>query len=75
MAFICEWGTPTDDEETGMVPVQPSSPNDTDRSAERDIVIVLDASGSMSGNPIEETKEASANFIRTVSEVNSRTAL
>ena len=75
LAFICEWGTPTDDEETGMVPVQPSSPNDTDRSAERDIVIVLDASGSMSGNPIEETKEASANFIRTVSEVNSRTGI
>ena len=35
-------------------------------SDERDIVLVLDASGSMAGAPMKETKKASANFIRTV---------
>lgn len=35
-------------------------------SDERDIVLVLDVSGSMSGKPIEETKKASSNFITTI---------
>lgn len=35
-------------------------------SDERDIVLVLDVSGSMSGTPMEETKKASINFIDTI---------
>lgn len=35
-------------------------------SDERDIVLVLDKSGSMAGEPMEETKKASANFINTI---------
>ena len=37
-------------------------------SEERDVVLVLDASGSMSGTPMEETKKASKKFITTVFE-------
>ncbi len=37
-------------------------------SNERNIVLVLDVSGSMSGTPIEETKKASINFIETILE-------
>lgn len=35
-------------------------------SDERDIVLVLDVSGSMSGTPMAETKKASINFIDTI---------
>lgn len=35
-------------------------------SDERDIVLVLDVSGSMSGTPLEETKKASAKFVDTI---------
>lgn len=35
-------------------------------SDERDIVMVLDVSGSMSGTPIDETKKASEKFINTI---------
>lgn len=35
-------------------------------SAERDIVLVLDVSGSMSGTPLEETKKASTKFVDTI---------
>lgn len=35
-------------------------------SDERDIVLVLDVSGSMSGTPMAETKKASVNFIDTI---------
>lgn len=35
-------------------------------SDERDIVLVLDTSGSMSGTPMAETKKASVNFIETI---------
>lgn len=35
-------------------------------SDERDIVLVLDVSGSMNGTPLDETKEASQKFINTV---------
>lgn len=35
-------------------------------SDERDIVLVLDTSGSMDGNPLAETKNASVNFIETI---------
>ena len=37
-------------------------------SDERDIVLVLDVSGSMSGTPMEETKKASMNFIDSILE-------
>ena len=37
-------------------------------SDERDIVLVLDTSGSMSGMPMTETKKASVNFIDTILE-------
>ncbi len=37
-------------------------------SDERDIVLVLDVSGSMSGTPMEETKKASEKFIDTILE-------
>ena len=35
-------------------------------SDERDVVLVLDVSGSMSGEPMEQTKRAARNFIDTV---------
>lgn len=37
-------------------------------SDERDIVLVLDTSGSMSETPMEETKKAATNFINTILE-------
>lgn len=37
-------------------------------SDERDIVLVLDTSGSMSGTPMEETKKAATNFVNTILE-------
>lgn len=36
--------------------------------AERDVVLVLDASGSMSGTPLNETKKAATKFVDTVLE-------
>lgn len=39
---------------------------DRTTSDERDIVLVLDVSGSMSGTPMAETKKASVNFIDTI---------
>lgn len=35
-------------------------------SGERDIVLTLDISGSMSGTPMDETKKASINFVNTI---------
>lgn len=35
-------------------------------SEERDIVLVLDVSGSMSGTPLEETKKAASKFVSTI---------
>ncbi len=35
-------------------------------SDERDIVLVLDASGSMAGEPLEETKDAATKFVQTI---------
>lgn len=40
--------------------------NQPKTSEERDIVLTLDVSGSMSGEPMEETKKASSNFISTI---------
>lgn len=59
-AFICEWG------EYEITPqIEITNPVRT-TSDERDIVLVLDVSGSMSGTPMTETKKASANFIDTI---------
>lgn len=59
-AFICEWGEYTVREsEKQDEPIRTTSD-------ERDIVLVLDVSGSMSGTPMEETKKASVNFIDTI---------
>lgn len=41
----------------------------------RDIVLVLDRSGSMDGEPLEETQNAAARFVDTVLEKNSRVAI
>lgn len=59
-AFICEWG----EYEVGESEKQDEPIRTT--SDERDIVLVLDVSGSMSGTPMEETKKASVNFIDTI---------
>lgn len=40
-------------------------------SSERDIVLVLDTSGSMSGTPLDETKKAATNFVDTILEENA----
>lgn len=37
-------------------------------SSERDIVLVLDTSGSMDGTPLDETKKAATNFVDTILE-------
>lgn len=47
------------DDDNGEVPIRTTSD-------ERDIVLVLDVSGSMSGTPMAETKKASVNFIDTI---------
>ncbi|MGN0680957.1 MAG: S8 family serine peptidase [Candidatus Fimisoma sp.] len=60
-AFICEWGEYTVASETA-----PAQEPIRTTSDERDIVLVLDVSGSMSGTPMQETKKASANFIDTI---------
>ena len=59
-AFICEWG----EYETASDYSKEEVSRET--SDERDIVLVLDTSGSMSGTPIEETKKASVKFINTI---------
>lgn len=43
--------------------------------AERDVVLVLDRSGSMDGFSLEQTKEAAVKFIDTVFEQDSRVSL
>lgn len=57
-AFICEWDM---ENETPQEPMRTTSD-------ERDIVLVLDTSGSMSGTPMEETKKAATKFVNTILE-------
>lgn len=45
------------------------------KTAERDVVLVLDCSGSMRGTPMEQTKKAAREFIDTVTEQDSRISL
>ena len=60
--FICEWGEyQTASNSQSQEPVRTTSD-------ERDIVLVLDTSGSMSGTPMEETKKAATNFVNTILE-------
>ena len=60
--FICEWGEyQTASNSQSQEPVRSTS-------NERDIVLVLDTSGSMSGTPMEETKKAATNFVNTILE-------
>lgn len=61
--FLCEWGeyTVAPSDESPQEPVRTTS-------GERDIVLVLDVSGSMSGTPMEETKKAATNFVNTILE-------
>lgn len=60
--FICEWGEYT------VNSMNKSQKSTRTTSDERDIVVVLDTSGSMSGKPIEETKTAASKFVDTVLE-------
>lgn len=56
-AFLCEWNE------------NPEEGNSNEKiSDERTIALVLDTSGSMSGEPMDETKTASEEFIHTVLE-------
>ncbi len=57
--FICEW----DDDS-----INSSETIKTVSSEEKDIVLVLDTSGSMSGTSMDETKNASTEFIETILE-------
>lgn len=60
--FLCEWGEyQTSSNSHPQEPVRTTSD-------ERDIVLVLDTSGSMSGTPMEETKKAAINFVNTILE-------
>ena len=65
--FICEW------EGAGeSASARKKSPY---ASAERDVVLVLDTSGSMSGKPLEETRIAANKFVGAVLENDARVAL
>lgn len=60
-AFICEWGTYTTKQKEEATTKKTVS-------GDRNIVLTLDVSGSMSGDPIGETKKASSSFVNTVLE-------
>ena len=66
-AFLCEWG----DYEIDYADIQ----TNTERSEEREVVLVLDISSSMAGTPLEETKKASLNFINTVLKEDAATGI
>lgn len=63
-AFICEWEGTFNSDNITNIPVRTTSD-------ERDIVLVLDVSGSMSGTPMNETKKASTKFINTILDENA----
>lgn len=60
--FICEWGEYVPEKAEKEISSQPTRKT----SDERDIVLVLDVSGSMSGTPLTETKKAATKFINTI---------
>lgn len=45
------------------------------KTTERDVVLVLDRSGSMEGDPLEQTKESAIKFVDTVLQEDTRVAL
>lgn len=60
--FLCEWGEyipESAEKEMEDIPKRKTS-------EERDIVLVLDTSGSMEGTKIDETKKAAVKFVETV---------
>ena len=59
-SFICEWG----DYQERMD--SPDEERQKMTSGERNIVLVLDASGSMSGDPMMQTRKAAKNFASTI---------
>ena len=60
LVFLCEW-----DNDPRTINSQKDEAKKT-TSDERDIVLVLDTSGSMGGTPLDETKKASEKFINTI---------
>lgn len=52
---------------------KPSNPSNTNKSSssDRDIMLVLDTSGSMSGTPISETRKAAVKFVDTILDSNA----
>lgn len=60
--FFTDFGPDESEDSTS----QPDKEPIRTTSDERDIVLVLDTSGSMSGTPMAETKKASVNFIGTI---------
>lgn len=71
VAFVCEWGPYAAEGSTGNNPSTPSGFGSGASSPVRDVVLVLDVSGSMDGNPMEETKTAAVRFIETVLQENN----
>lgn len=65
-AFLCEWGSYSSESENEKRVETISKTSPEKSSEEREIVLVLDVSGSMEGTPISETKKAATNFIRTI---------
>ena len=59
-------GRNEDNREKNSAETEPTEEFSSNPSAERDIVLVLDVSGSMSGTPLNETKKAANKFIDTV---------
>lgn len=58
-AFLCEWGE---------YEIAPENRRGEPEPHERNIVLVLDSSGSMDGKPMQETKKAAVKFIETALE-------
>ena len=78
--YICEWeygssvmpATPAPALPPGSTPAPTPAPVIPSSASDRDVVLVLDVSGSMYGTPLEETKKASINFISTVLQEGAR---
>ena len=69
-AFICEWGAyEINSDQVPEIPTQRTT------SGERDVVLCLDMSGSMAGNKLQQTKEASIKFINTVLQEDASIAI
>lgn len=69
-AFICEWGAYEINSEQ-----VPETPTQRTTSGERDVVLCLDMSGSMAGDKLQQTKEASIKFINTVLQEDASIAI